>query len=97
MALTSLEQGALSLLVGRVENECQRRLEPVGDFRLVREQRLVWTDDRENWGNDITRDRSVGFDFADDFGSTLAALPPTGLFLDDFETGDASRWSMISP
>ena len=31
------------------------------------------------------------------FGAALAALPPTGLFLDDFETGDSTRWSAVIP
>lgn len=34
---------------------------------------------------------------AQSLGTAIAALPPIKLFLDDFETGDTSRWMIVLP
>src|SRR3954447_26843388 len=67
MALPALEQGAASLLVRRVEQECKRSLEPIGDFMLVGLQRKVGRNGADDGGNHIARDRSVAISGADHF------------------------------
>ena len=50
VALAALEQGAAAVLVGGIEQEGERRLEPVGDLMLVRAQRQVGRDRRRCTG-----------------------------------------------
>ena len=54
------------------------------------------TDGNQLWDQDSPgiEDQCDGQQY---FGSVLAALPPVGLFLDDFETGDLVRWSGTAP
>lgn len=66
MACTPLEQGGSLLLIGGVENEVQRRLEPAGDFMLVRLQREIGGHDAEYGRDDEARDRAILLDGADE-------------------------------
>ena len=59
MAGSSLEVGAHALLVGRIEQEGQGRLEPVGDLCLMRRQRQVRWNQPDNGGNSEASHRSV--------------------------------------
>ena len=59
VALAALEQGAARLLVGGVEQEVERRLEPVGDLMLVRLERKIGRDDAEHRRHDIAGDGAI--------------------------------------
>ena len=62
MTLAALEQGAPLLLFGRIEDEVQRSLEPIGDFILMRFERKIGRDDSDDWSYDIAGHCSVRLD-----------------------------------
>ena len=67
MTLAALEQGAAPLLVSRVEDEIERRFEPVGDLMLMRLQRKVGRDDAEHRRDEKAGDRTIGIGGSDHF------------------------------
>jgi hypothetical protein len=65
VALTRLEQGTAFPLVGRLEQKAERRLEPIGNFMLVRLERKARWNNAKHGRHDIAGDRSVGLDCPD--------------------------------